>query len=511
MRNLLLAAAVALAATPAFAQDPPPKGGAPEAPASKAPPKDPAGPISKKIDESLATLFTGSLAARNQARATLASAMGEWREAAKDDPLRAVAWWRGALERTLPAANPKRTGVFEEKIPYVEGREALLWVSLPKNYSAKNTYPLLLTLVEKGADPRRQWSGHYGDVLKEFVIVGIPLDSKAAGYDAVREPWHVGLGLKYAVETFRIDRDRVFLDGPAEASGTVAALGAEWAVHFAGVILRGPRALSPLARNLALPAVLVLEGASPPAGAEAVKAKILEFAPSATVVALSGPADGEDTAGEVLKWIRSVPRRALPAAGDGFTWMANASGGEMWCYWLWVFRAVEAKPGKFVTVSLAWDRARNRARIISENLGEGILLLNDLALDLDREIAVDVNGREVWKGMATRGLDTAVYWVGQTGERPLFAPAEIRFTVPRDAQSPPAPGEGVVPAGGNGEGAAPAPSTDGPPPKPPQSEEEERARSGGGDGGGDAGEGEGDGEGEGEGEGEGDGDGGGGE
>lgn len=80
--------------------------------------------------------------------------------------------------------------------------------------------------------------------------------------------------------------------------------------------------------------------------------------------------------------------------------------------------------------------------ITGDNLAEGILLLNDDLLDLDREVAVTVNGTEVWKGVPRRQVRTALYWIGQSGERTLFAPTEIRFTVPTAAAAAPKPAGG---------------------------------------------------------------------
>jgi hypothetical protein len=91
-----------------------------------------------------------------------------------------------------------------------------------------------------------------------------------------------------------------------------------------------------------------------------------------------------------------------------------------------------------------------------------------------------VNGREVWKGKPERQVRTALYWIGQTGERTLFVPAEVRFTVPTDLQSPKK--DGATPGGDDG---APPP----PPPPPPPAP-------GSGDGGDDKGDGKGDGKGE---------------
>ena len=111
--------------------------------------------------------------------------------------------------------------------------------------------------------------------------------------------------------------------------------------------------------------------------------------------------------------------------------------------------------------------------LVADNLAEGCLLLNDELLDLDREVTVRVNGTQVWKGKPERSLKTAIYWIEQTGERTLFAPAEVRFTVPADARAPKKAANGSPPppapgAGGGGDAAPPAK----PPEKPPEAPKE---------------------------------------
>ena len=188
--------------------------------------------------------------------------------------------------------------------------------------------------------------------------------------------------------------------------------------------------------------------------------------PSAEIV------DAKQGAEPVWKWIAAVPARRITNAEEAsFTWRTRPQGGEPWAYWLWVFKAADPKKDRLVSITLARDPAAGTVDITSDNLAEGILLLNDDFLDLDREIAVKVNGREVWKGKPQREIRNAVYWIGQTGERTLFVPAQVRFTVPADAQSPPKKEAGALPGGDgpkDGKGSGEAPKQEGPaaPPAP---------------------------------------------
>lgn len=444
MKRLALAAALVLGlAAPSPAQD----GAAAPAPARKVP-KDPSGKVGDRILDALRALLEGSGAARVAAQATLESAVADWAAEAKDDPLKAVKWWKGALASTLTTGS-KRSGIGEVKVAYAEGREARLWVSVPKSYSPKNLHPLLLVILDRDEDPKRALPAHYGDLLKDWIVVAIPADPRQAGFDVTKEWWLAGLGLRHAIDEYRVDRDRVVLDAGPGSSNTAAFLGAEWAVHFAGCVLRGPTEASPLASNLSLCRTLaVLPEAATPPQKDALE-KIRAAAPETTVLA-----EGGAGAEAVQAWIQETPPRRITGPDLAtYSWKTRPQGGEPWAYWLWVFKAADARRDRYVTLTVTRDAAGGILDIAGDNLAEGILLLNDDHFDLDRDLQVRVNGREVWKGRAQRRVHTMLYWIGQTGERTLFVPAEVRFTVPADAVAPARkepPKEGAAEKGAGG-------------------------------------------------------------
>jgi hypothetical protein len=433
---------------------------APAAQAKKAA-KEPSRAIAGRIDEALKGLYAGSAASRLSARAALESAVADWAEEAKEDPLRAVKWWKSALGAVLPATN-HRAGISEESYAFLENRTAKIWVSIPKSYSPKGTFPMVLSILDKSEDPKRAIPALYGELLKDWIVVALSTDPKESGIDIAKEPWLAAVGLRYAVDNLRIDRDRVVLDASANVSNLALGLGSEWAVQFAGCILRGPSASSPLVSNLGLCGTLLLVPDSATETQKMVSLEIAKAVPGAVV-----SPEGKQSATTVQEWLAKLPPRKLSNSENStFSWKTRPQGGEPWAYWLWVFRAADAKKDKLVSVTLTRDAAGGTLDLVAENLAEGILLVNDDLIDLDREVKVRVNGKEVWRGKPARQIRTAVYWIGQTGERTLFVPAEIRFTVagePVPAKKEAAPGSPVVP----------------PPPPPPPT----KAPKGGGDGG----------------------------
>ncbi len=475
MKKRILAALpvlAALLAADARAQDggggAPPVPPVPPAAAAKKAPKDPPRTVAVRIEDSLKSVFSGSAAARLAARASLEASVEEWAADAKDDPLRAAKWWRSALAGTLPSAN-RRSGLTEEKYEYLENREARLWASVPKSYSPKSASPMLLVILDRGEDPKRVLPMLYGDLQKDWIVVAVVADPKEAGIDVAKEPWLAGVGLKWAIENLRVDRDRVVLDATGATSNLALSLGAEWAVQFAGCVLRGPTASSPLLSNLALGGTLFVTPEAMTEPQRKVLDEVRTAVPAATVVA-----EGKTAAESVQKWIAGLPPRRIAAAETTtFSWKSRPQDGEPWGYWIWKIRAGEAKKERLVSATFTRDPVAGTVDIASDNLAEGILLLNDDLLDLDRPVAVRVNGREVWTGKAERRLKTALYWIGQTGERTLWAPAEIRFTVPSDAQAPPAPkkeaGASPPPPPADGTGKAPA-GGGAPPAEPPKKE-----------------------------------------
>ena len=453
MRKLVLATAalVALGTAPALlAQDAPkapdagPAPAKPAAPARK-PVKEPSKQVAEKISESLKAILTGSGAARVAAGDALEGAVAEWAVDAKDDPLKSTAWWRGALAGTMNTAS-HRAGLAEVKIP-LDGREAKLWVSTPKSYSPKNLHPMVLVILDKGDDAKRFLQAAYGDLQREWIVVGISMDPKVAGFDLAREPWLAALGLRHAIEDFRVDLDRVVLDAGTDGANLAMNLGSEWAVHFSGVILRAPTLLSPLSSNLALCGTAAVMPDTPTPAQKLNLEAMQKALPGLVVIPASTPA-------EVQKWLGALPpRRISDPSTLTFSWKTRPQGGEPWAYWFWVFRAADAKKERLVDLTFLRTEAGGVVEIKGDNLAEGRLLLNDDLLYLDKEVVVRVNGTEVWKGIPQRRISTALYWIGQSGERTLFAPAEIRFTVPAQAAAAPkAPlpkdGDGKAPGGG---------------------------------------------------------------
>jgi hypothetical protein len=483
MKKLVLSLALLGAlAQAAAAQDggaPVPAPGGAAAPPPPPPPqqhktvKEPSKAIATRIEEALKGAFSASAAGRLSARASLEAAIAEWAADAKDDPLRAVKWWRGMLAGTLPSG-ARHAGIAPEKYQYLEGKEATLWVSTPKAYGPKALSPMVLVILDKGEDPKRVLPAMYGELLKEWIVVAIVADAKEAGFDVVKEPWLTTLGLRFAGENLRVDRDRVVLDAANGSSNLALSGGSEWAVQFAGVILRGATASSPLVANLALGSVLVL---APDLATEPQKKVVEEVraaVPGATFAA-SGKGEGE----VVQKFLAAVPPRRIASAENlSFSWKTRVQGGEPWGYWFWVFRAADPKRERPVSVTLTRDVAGATVDFQGDNLAEGLLFLNDDLMDLDRDLSVRVNGKEVWKGKAERQVKTALYWIGQTGERTLFVPGEVRFTVPADVQFPKK--DGAAP---NPDGSAPPPPPPPPPPvdTPPTPPDDGK---GGGDGGG---------------------------
>ncbi|MCK6481856.1 MAG: hypothetical protein L6R43_17435 [Planctomycetes bacterium] len=412
---------------------------APEKPAAEKPPerkvpKEPSRPVAERIHGSLKALFTGSGAARMAAQSALEGAVAEWAAEAKDDPLKATEWWRTALAGTFNAG-ARKAGISEVRIP-LEGKEARFWVSVPKSYNPKNLHPLLLVILDREEDPKRWLGGTYGDLLKDWLVVAVSTDSKAAGIDIPREPWLAALGLRHAIEEYRVDLDRVVLDAGPGSANLAANLGAEWAVHFSGVVLRGPSLVSPLATNLLLCGTLAAMPDNPNPAQKGALEALQKSVPGAAVIPATAHA-------EVQKWIAALPPRRITNPGTlSFSWKTRPQGGEPWAYWFWVFRAADAKKDRFVDLTFTRTDRGGSVAITGDNLAEGILLLNDDLLDLDREVAVTVNGTEVWKGVPRRQVRTALYWIGQSGERTLFAPTEIRFTVPTAAAAAPKPAGG---------------------------------------------------------------------
>jgi len=483
---VLLAAAAAPAPAGVLAQDrpplPPPAAAdeAPPVPGRAPPPADAPPKIAKEIEANLKEFFDKEPAfakdssqavetkgARGVASGKLQSAVVAWNAAlgGKTSCMRKMDWWKARLFETLTTRNEK-VGFSRVETTYQE-KPVTLAVNIPNGYKAKPpaTYPVILTVLDKDADPKRTFLAAYGDLLATHLVVAVFEDRLQ---NDARRMLHA---LPFLFDTYRADRDRVVLDGLGKGNRFVDELAADSAVFFNGAIFRSSRTLSPLAANLALfPCAAVVPASPPPAVAQTLEG-LRRNCPELKVF----PPDAPKT---LQEWIAALPPRKISDQRQDYTWTTRSvSKPQKWGYWFAVGRTVDSGPELLVTVSIHRDPARNLLELECRNLDAGALLLNDEVFDLDHPLYVNVNGIRVLR-VENPERDVLCSFAWDSGflgnpllSRTQFVTCIIPFTVPPEARLPRAERDALAaaPAKVNGGGAgAPADPPGGkePPPTP---------------------------------------------
>jgi len=411
------------------------------APAPRAPlPAEPKDAARKKIQEAIRKWFENepaipikgktevlAKAGRADASGELETLVLEWNKSIlPNNCLRLVAWWKARLEETQPSEN-KPTGFKPKEDFTVYGKTWSFAVSIPNSYRGKGTdlLPVILTVIDKDADPKKVFPENYGKLVDTHLIV-------ASREPAVANAGALVNGIYFAHLNYRIDRDRITLDGIGKGARFVEELAASEyaALQFNGVVIRSPSAIQALEGNLGLFPVGVFEGATD-------KEKVAAEAHRAA----GDPGTALD-ASKVPDFIAGLPPRKATDQKKTYTaWFKSLGRMPKWGYWFKVDQAVDGGAEQPVRVSISRDPALNVVDIDATNLAEGTLLLNDEVLDLDQPVHVRVNGIVVAKERVVRNVMNVFDWKDgwatyMVGPRSYFVTAVLPFVVEGEARIP---------------------------------------------------------------------------
>lgn len=358
-------------------------------------------------------------------------AKSQAKRAKLDDPLKYVADWDLALELAKPEDRALKSHYGKGFVRHVfldvgdpnpkkkdDDVSMVCLLSIPSSYGDGEA--LLPAVV--GVKPKLGLKGPeleakvtemanalYSDLL-ESAIVLIPLGpEQGAGRDRgtteVEGSWMARDGLitfftafRVLLEQLRFDRSRVILDGWGEAGLEATQLATNLPSWFAGVISRSgdPGDELVLYDNLRGVPLLYVNGAAEKRAfdAEAFKARksdlsILEEAGSAL-------APSEETRKAVATWIGERKRDLAPAAID------HKIGNIDFQFVDWILASdprlrANARPGDadFPHVKAEIDRASNTIKIETVNVLELKIFLSDALVDLDKKVAIEVNGKKI--------------------------------------------------------------------------------------------------------------------
>ena len=353
-----------------------------------------------------------AIVAREEAFLELKALVDRWAASSKRHPLASATWWRAALRRAHPTGEDERRGFVGAGVPWL-GRAFPVLYCVPEG---PGPFPTVIGFVE--GDAREEAKARWGNLLATHLVVVVPRMGPVS-----EDPRLAMLTLADAGKKWGVDRDLVVLDGVgAESAAAVAALAGEESRRLAGIVLRGPSVPAGPPENLAMLPVLGLLPADAPASGPGSGADLSAACPSTTLLR------GADEAA-IQEWIGSLPPRPSADPRRAAVWATVT--GENYRSWgpgFIVRRYRGIGSGRPVRVSIRRDRERNAVVLTTENVSEILLLLTDEDLDLDRQVAIVVDGNTIETRRAERSLETVRTWCMQ--EPGLFVAAEMAIRIP---------------------------------------------------------------------------------
>jgi len=312
-----------------------------------------------------------------------------------------------------------------------DGSATACLLSVPKNYGKTDGYhPAIVGLVppigksgkELIAEVTAQATATYGPLMESAIIL-IPLGpdsgSRSPNPAELGESWATDEGLavmftcmRVLLERMQFDRASVLLDGWGEAGIDAFRVVTGYPSWFAGVINRGGEVGGDemLLENLTGVSVLYVaaEGEGQDVDTEALKERLSEYS-DLTVVAHEGAATAPsaEALDSIATWA-SNRRRDLAPKTIHFKLGDIRFQSVNWLKAMVIDRRANARPGDkdFPRIDAKVDPATNRIVIEAVNVTELEVYLSDALVDLDKPVAIEVNGTEMVKKTFTRSLQT---------------------------------------------------------------------------------------------------------
>lgn len=353
----------------------------------------------KKVGEMMGECITAYV--EREGRADAEEELGDylekkWKKAAKgrsplalSDDLGAALWYATNYSKVKGI---KKGKVEDLEVPvsyYGEDFVATSSVWVPKKYSAKNKYPLVLCIPEAGKRPQdtinELWED--GDVRDGAIIVALGMPENTEHWGSLGEQNSSenagGAGIllstfKQVQETFAIDFDRVFLAGHGVGVAAAMQIASSFPDRFCGIIGRTGDAAELSPTNLSnLPCFFAGAGKRASAFSDAAK--------EAGYVEPTIQADAK--LADIWAWMQDTSRRSNPETVQ----LDPGSPFPKKAYWIAVPNIEYSDEAKLKATA---DRASNTITIESVGVSTVTVYFNDTIVDLDKPVKVICNGVE---------------------------------------------------------------------------------------------------------------------
>lgn len=435
--------------------------------------KPPSGQVATKIQDGLKKLYGKADGFRDPTvRNDLISEVVNVVLGVKDkkaNPLKATAWWSSSILENLYSNDkwaklkaPTKDVVLDkfQTFPGGEGKPAFdvkCAIRGANTYGPKKSYPLLICVVDGKTDPKAYLEKNWASIDKfknEWLLLCVP---EADGFNLKTHPNAIIQAWARMIMAYNVDPNRVFLEASGTACTGAQHAAAAFADRLAGLVLRNPQE-SAVNENCGIFQTLVVRGPEGADKAQAVVANAKKVCGDAQVSELAAPdvASLEGPFQGLADWLDAAKPRSL---SHEYSWTTtfdknhgcvNPLTGSL-------YLKLPQKAETPTTAKVRFDREKGLVDIQSTNLSTFVLMLNDDLLDLDREVAIFVNGNEIDKRVFDRKTDQMLDFADEWFEYGRLFPVVVERTVPLVvAASEPKEGgekkeEGPGGAGGGGD------------------------------------------------------------
>jgi len=302
------------------------------------------------------------------------------------------------------------------------------FLQVPKAYKARSSFPLVLCL-HPGTGPVK--FNTYGRLLyrpgklhRRAILLAPELQPGPGISWSSRKYLYASLGtLGQLACEYNLDFNRIFLDGHLDSAAESWRIAGMIADTFAGVIIRGapPPPGTRLADFQNTPFFLVGIPGSP-LDARAAKKLARRMRKAGVKVTVTKQHNTK------LAAFFRIPRNPYPEKID---WSVKKNHTRR-AFYLKSTGEIEntsrtARPPNFRS---HLDRKANRLIIRSHRIQGFHISLNDEILDLDREVSIVINNRQVFQGRPERALESLLEGFYQSGDWTRAYPWTVRINVP---------------------------------------------------------------------------------
>lgn len=337
----------------------------------------------------------------------------------------------GEKAGTILRSVPDLLSIFRDCFPYAKqsnggrvredklskGSKETYAFRFPQKYEpTKRSYPLVYVLppkVGKGWGKKKElidqlWPKDTAPKAHEEFVVLMPRFEDDAPLNEEVEPSeiptearqlkvHFLRNLGNIFKRFRVDTDRVYLQACGDSIPFALRMASLYSDRFAGLILVDPKQSefdgTTVFSNLTGLGVAIAASGDDKKHADGI-AKAMEEAGVKNIkrIDASGMAGFGSKSGELYTWLEGVKRQLYrrsfthtPATDRG--WQAY------WCQILTAEYLADVKLSERPMVKVSADREKNRIEIEGRNVSKVLLYLNDILVDLEKDITLVLNGQ----------------------------------------------------------------------------------------------------------------------